>query len=347
MLYFAATHNSETEAELQTLLSGLASKHQLGDYYQKVSKFYQRESSIKVGNSVWLQNNLNLRSNFSRDIDRILGATAQNVDFTDSSTTNHINQWVKEKTAGLIPSIVESFDPDTAIFIANALHFQDKWLYPFQETHLNGDSLDDIDFTLGDGSKISVPMMLTKNEDIEFGTIGEGVTLAQVVKIPYISERFHMKIIFPENTTDQPLQHFENIMSRSKENIFSMKMKKEFTEDVRVIMPKFKVKTDMEISDWLKDAGVNKIFEGAELDAMLETEVPLAVSKIIQKSVITVDKEGTEGASATGVQLVLLSGSFGKHVEINLNRPFIFLVEDIRHNIPILVGRVKNPEPDY
>ena len=41
-----------------------------------------------------------------------------------------------------------------------------------------------------------------------------------------------------------------------------MKMKKEFTEDVRVIMPKFKVKTDMEISEWLKDAGVKKIFEG-------------------------------------------------------------------------------------
>lgn len=346
MLYFAATENSDTEAELQTLLSGLTSKQQLSNYYAKLTKFYHRQAPIKVGNSVWLQDNLSLKTNYSAEIDRILGASAQNVDFTDSSTTNLINQWVKEKTAGLIPTIVESFDPDTAIFIANALHFQDKWLYPFQETHLNGDSLDDIDFTLDDGSKISVPMMLTQNEEIVFGTIGEDVTLAQVVQIPYISGRFHMKIIFPENTTDQPLQHFEDIMSRSKENIFSMKIKKEFTEDVRVIMPKFKVKTDMEISDWLKDAGVKKIFEGAELDAMLETELPLAVSKIIQKSVITVDKEGTEGASATGVQLVLLSGSFGKHVEINLDRPFIFLVEDISQNIPLLVGRVSNPDPE-
>jgi len=347
MLYFAASENSETSDELQTLLGGLTSKQKLGNYYQKLSSFYQQRESIKVGNSVWLQNNLNLKRNFSRDIERILGATAGNVDFTDSSTTNTINQWVKERTAGLIPSIVESFDPDTVIFMANALHFQDRWLYPFQETHLNGDSLDDIDFTLEDGSRIGVPMMLTKNEEIEFGTIGEaeGVTLAQVVHIPYISGKFRMKIIFPENTTEQPLQHLEDIMmTRNRVNIFSMKMNKEFTEDVQVIMPKFKVKTDMEISDWLKEAGVNKIFQGAELDAMLETNLPLAVSKIIQKSVITVDKEGTEGASATGVELVLLSGSFGKHIEINLDRPFIFLVEDISHNIPILVGRVKNPE---
>ena len=216
MLYFAATENSDTEAELQTLLSGLTSKQQLSNYYAKLTKFYHRQAPIKVGNSIWLQDNLSLKTNYSAEIDRILGASAQNVDFTNSSTTNHINQWVKEKTAGLIPTIVESFDPDTAIFIANALHFQDKWLYPFQETHLNGDSLDDIDFTLDDGSKISVPMMLTQNEEIVFGTIGEDVTLAQVVQIPYISGRFHMKIIFPENTTDQPLQHFEDIMSRSK-----------------------------------------------------------------------------------------------------------------------------------
>ena len=167
-----------------------------------------------MGNSVWLQDNLRLKSNFSRDVGRILGAGADTVDFTESSTTDQINQWVKEKTGGLIPTIVESFDPDTAIFIANALHFQDKWLYPFQETALNGDSLNDMDFTLDDGTIIGVPMMYTKNEDIEFGTIGEreGVTLAQVVHIPYISERFRMKIIFPENTTEHPLQYFEDYM---------------------------------------------------------------------------------------------------------------------------------------
>ena len=41
-----------------------------------------------------------------------------------------------------------------------------------------------------------------------------------------------------------------------------MEMNKVFTEDVRIIMPKFNVKTDIEISDWLKEAGVNKIFQG-------------------------------------------------------------------------------------
>ena len=69
----------------------------------------------------------------------------------------------------------------------------------------------------------------------------------------------------------------------------------------------------------------------------------LAVSKVTQKSVITVDKEGTEGASATGIGLSFLVGLIGERIEINLDRPFIFVVEQVKTNIPILVGRVQNP----
>ena len=76
---------------------------------------------------------------------------------------------------------------------------------------------------------------------------------------------------------------------------------------------------------------------------MLETKLQLKVSKIIQKSVITVDKEGTEDASATGFEINAVSAPYGKQIKINLDRPFICLVEDISHNIPILVGRVTNP----
>merc|ERR1712066_746782 len=245
------------------------------------------------------------------------------------------NQWVSDKTNGLIPSLVDSLDPQTAIFIANALYFKDKWLYPFQEKHLNGSPLDDIEFNLEPSSglgkeKIKVPMMLSKSEDIGFGTIGtEAIdVVAEVVNIPYISGHFRMKVIVPGNQTQKPLKTLEEIMIT--DNVFSMK---------------FKNSSEMEISGFLKNKGISKIFEGAELSNMLDGQSPaaLAVSQILQKSVITVDKEGTEGASATGVGIVLLSGSFGRRVEITLDRPFIFVVEDTRNNIPILVGRVKNP----
>ena len=56
-----------------------------------------------------------------------------------------------------------------------------------------------------------------------------------------------------------------------------------------------------------------------------------------------ISKEGTEGAVATGIELVLLCGSFRVQKNIVLDRPFIFIVQDRVNNIPVLVGRVKNP----
>jgi hypothetical protein len=54
-----------------------------------------------------------------------------------------------------------------------------------------------------------------------------------------------------------------------------------------------------------------------------------------------VTKDGTEGAAATGVQIVLLSATNEK--EVLVNRPYIFVVQDKRNKIPVLVGKVNDP----
>merc|ERR1712110_518932 len=232
ILYFGATNDSETQKELIDVLGGLSSKELLEENYTRLTKFFKRQSSIKVGNAVWLQKSLKLNQNFTELVDRTLAATTENVDFSKAETTKNVNQWVKEATNNLIPTLVDSLDPQTLIFIANALYFKDKWLYPFQEMHLNGQPLDDIYFNLEEGNgteQIKVPMMLSKSEDIGFGTIGneDYETLAEVIHIPYISGKFRMKIIVPDNRTEKPLERPENIMEMNKEkedgNVFSMK----------------------------------------------------------------------------------------------------------------------------
>lgn len=45
-----------------------------------------------------------------------------------------INNWVKEKTFGLVPKIVgETIDPDTRVIIANAVYFKAEWYRHFIE----------------------------------------------------------------------------------------------------------------------------------------------------------------------------------------------------------------------
>ena len=198
----------------------MASRNSLESFYESLTSTFRNQSSIKIGNAIWLQKSLKLRKKFVKDIERILGSTTETVDFTNKTTVDYINKWVHERTNGLIPSIVESLDPQTGLFLANALYFRGKWLYPFQETHLDGEPLNDTLFNLedGNGTKISVPMMLSKSEDIGYGKISKFGVLAEVLHIPYISEQYRMKIIIPANKTQMPLNALEDYMSRKGEN---------------------------------------------------------------------------------------------------------------------------------
>ena len=93
----------------------------------------------------------------------------------------------------------------------------------------------------------------------------------------------------------------------------------------------------------MQSLGAKDVFtSGAELDKIIGGG-PVSVGKVIHEAVVEVTKEGTEGAAATGVEIVLFSASFGEEKNIVLDRPFIFIVQDRLNNIPVLVVRVNNP----
>ena len=54
-----------------------------------------------------------------------------------------------------------------------------------------------------------------------------------------------------------------------------------------------------------------------------------------------VTKEGTEEAAATAAVIVLVSSAIKDRLDVVVDRPFIFVVEDKK--IPVLVDRVMDP----
>jgi serine protease inhibitor len=61
----------------------------------------------------------------------------------------------------------------------------------------------------------------------------------------------------------------------------------------------------------------------------------------VQCSEVQVTKEGTEGAAGTGVEVTFFS--VADKQEFLGDKPFIFVVRDGIHKIPILVGKVNDP----
>lgn len=267
VLYTAATDNSRTKMQLQQFLRLGSprlggSKWWLEAAYSGLTQHYDSVRPLTVANSVWLQHGLSLQPQFNTSALINFGLVSRHVDFSAENSSAVVNEWISEKTEGLIPKLVTQFAEDTQIFLANALHFNDRWLLPFQDETEEGDSLEETDFFLGDdrNTTIKVPMMLTVNEHIHVTRISHDQNIV-ILKIPYINQNFQMKIIFPENLTQ-----LESSLSdeEAEADIFreSWTAEEVLIDDVRLIMPKFKISTRTELSHLLQVNNVTQLFNG-------------------------------------------------------------------------------------
>ena len=68
----------------------------------------------------------------------------------------------------------------------------------------------------------------------------------------------------------------------------------------------------------------------------------LYIGDVCHKAFVAVDEKGTEAAAATGASV--MGGSMSLPlVNLKINRPFIFLIQDKITNSVLFLGRVLNP----
>eukprot|EP00092_Neocalanus_flemingeri_P004701 GFUD01005066.1.p1 GENE.GFUD01005066.1~~GFUD01005066.1.p1 ORF type:complete len:432 (-),score=124.22 GFUD01005066.1:79-1374(-) len=348
LLYLGTKDQSRTQEELGAAMGIVNNPELLKKSYKKVIDTYKDQKSFLYGNHIWVGKGFSLKEDYKALVSRQFGSELSNIDFSKFDAVEEVNQWISNMTNNKIQNMVDSFSPSTKMFLANALYFNEKWLEPFDDTDYEGNVIEE-NFDTGAG-KVKVPMVHQISSKIIYGEIKNGNVDVEVVTIPYENDNFEMQIILPKKA--KGLHFLENEMDlkeaqdiKSSFNLFKALKNEtfEYIEDVSLKMPKFKVKSKFDAAEALKRLGAQEVFtSGAELDKIAEGG-PLGVGKIVHEAVVEVTKEGTEGAAATGIEIVLFSASFGLQKNIVLDRPFIFIVQDRVNNIPVLVGRVKNP----
>uniref|UniRef100_A0A671RXY5 Serpin domain-containing protein n=1 Tax=Sinocyclocheilus anshuiensis TaxID=1608454 RepID=A0A671RXY5_9TELE len=112
--------------------------------------------------------------------------------------------------------------------------------------------------------------------------------------------------------------------------------------DVEVVMPMFTLKEKYDLEKALKALGIIDLFsDKCDLSGMAPGKLKL--SKVVHKSVVEVDKEGTD-AQAGGGGVVQTDGKEISEL-FTVQSPFLFF---IRHNPTksiVFWGRVISPEP--
>lgn len=292
----------------------------------------QEGVELRVANSLWCRKDLSFKKDFIAANTRYYGATVEALDFSNPTSKEKINDWVKDKTGGKIPKIIETIKKSDILFLINAIYFKGKWAREFDK----GLTKEEI-FHSTDGSEKKVPMMRRSGRFpyVEMEDF-------QGVMIPYKGKRIAMFLFLPPRETN-----VKEFIGKLKWEELSKWFKGFLPRKGEIIFPKFRFDYRASLKDILSDLGMRVAFDRtrAELSGMIEVAGKNAfISDVIHKAFIEVSEEGTEAAAATSVSVGLTSAIIrGKPFVFKADRPFLFFIRDNKTGLILFEGIVADP----
>ncbi len=286
---------------------------------------------LNVANAIWGQKNYEFLPTFLDVMAENYGAGLRLLDFITEAEKSRlaINDWVSDQTEGRIKDLIPpgAIDALTRLVLTNAIYFNAAWAYPF-----NKDATADGAFYLLDGGQVTLPMM-RQMESLSY-TEGEGY---QAVELLYDGDELSMVILLPASGNLEAFE--EGLQAQYVSDIMSGLR----STRVALAMPKFEFESEFSLKDALADMGMPIAFSPSDADfSGMTGNRDLFISEVVHKAFVSVDEAGTEAAAATAV-IMSLTAVPEPPVEVTIDRPFIFLIRDIKTGAILFVGRVLNP----
>ncbi|MBS0011040.1 MAG: serpin family protein [Bacteroidales bacterium] len=282
---------------------------------------------MEIANSVWIEDRLRVKQAFIDNLKKYFDAEAYDFSVSDPDIVDVINQWIEDNTHGKIKDMLSELPPDVAMLLINAIYFNGKWKYEFDEGNTS-----DMPFYPENGSQVSVPMM---NQELTTGIkAGENFLL---IELPYGQGNYVMDIILPDDpyTTSDIIPMLNSPDWNSwLEGLHDTK--------IDLYMPRFKYEFKAELRDVLTDMGMGLAFSAGEADFSNISEQELFISKVLHQTFIETNEEGTEAAAAT-VVIIELTSLPPEPLQVKLDRPFIYIIREVSTNSIAFIGKTGNP----
>lgn len=113
-------------------------------------------------------------------------------------------------------------------------------------------------------------------------------------------------------------------------------------EEVDVYLPRFKLEEDYDMEDVLRRLGMTDAFEEGSADfSGMSSKGSLHLSKVLHKSFVEVNEEGTEAAAATAGIMMLRCARIPN--QFRADHPFLFFIQHIKTNAILFCGRFSSP----
>ena len=238
--------DGKTREEMENALG--MTVEELNSYlYSYINSLPQSEKcKLSIANSIWFTSDERFIVN--RDFLQLnadyYGASIYKAPF-DKSTVRDINNWVDDKTNGMIPEILDEIPKEAVMYLVNALAFEAEWMKPY-----NKHQVVEGEFTLEDGSKQNVDYMYSnENRFIETGNSTGFIKYYNCNKYAFAALLPNDGVSVSELVASLDGKELNNLLSDNKYCA------------VKTKMPKFETEYSAEMSDTLKSMGMNLAFD--------------------------------------------------------------------------------------
>ena len=251
-------------------------------------------------------------------------------------STEQVNKWCSEKTNGKINNIIENIN-NVEMILLNAVYFKSDWAnkFKFKNTKMR-------DFTNSNNEIVKVKTMYQEFNSINYY---EDEKL-QMIELPYEDNQLSMIIILPNKKNYNSIYNFLNNEKKNDYTKLLKRLKK--TSKVKLYLPKFKFEYKSSLKEVFKKMGMEKAFSDYAEFTQLNEGPKLKIDKIIHKTFISVDEEGTEAAAVTAIINVRTSSRPKKTINMIVDHSFAFMIKDNRvrdtngNNLMLFYGVVNN-----
>ena len=331
MTYNGSAGSTE-EAMRTTLEFGDLSMDEINESYKSLIELLMgidSEVEFNIGNSIWYRNDWTFKEDFFERCNEYFDARVRGLDFSQNEAAKDtMNNWVDENTNGKIEEIVDYVNPlEDVMFLINAIYFKGNWTYRFNEE----DTKDGVFHLSGGGSKVCKMMQI----ESDFKYFAD--SLLQVIDIPYGNENYSMVVILPSSGVN-----IDNLIAELTQEKWEEWMSGFSKDTLTLLLPKFKLEYKIEdkLEEVLTDMGMGIAFDdlGADFTGMYEPG-GIFIDRIIHKTFLEVDEEGTEAAAATVVDMGYTSIGLTMYV----NRPFIFAIRENHSGTILFMGKIAEP----
>ena len=293
----------------------------LGGYIRSLPS--DKDAKLSMANSIWLRDSEDFaaKEEFLQTNADYYGSGVFKAAF-DSDTLRDINKWVEKNTDGMIKNILNDIPDSTMMYLINAIAFDAKWQEQYEK-----DKVDDSTFTTEDGREQTVKMMYSTEHTYLRDENAQGF-----VKY-YKGENYAFAALLP----NEGVSVADYAASLTGEKLMSI-LDNAVSGKVNAGLPEFESEYSVEMSEVLQSMGIVDAFDSGMADFSGISDSGLMISRVLHKSYISVDAQGTKAAAATVVDLREASDVPDDTYTVILDRPFVYMIIDCGSNMPLFIG---------